>query len=115
MDINAFYQNAAGFAPNPLQQAVWDAYAGAEGHPALLVRAGTGAGKTEAVLFPALADSRFRRRIILILPSKALIEDMGERIKGIGERLSASGVVDLDITVDMGGSCRRYQCRNGAV
>ena len=115
MDINSFYEKAAGFVPNPLQKAVWDTYLKADGHPSLLFRAGTGQGKTEAVLFPALADRNPQRRIILVLPSKALIEDMGERIRCIGARLSSSAMSDLDITMDMGGSCRRFQCQGGTV
>lgn len=109
MDIDQFYQNAAGFSPNPLQKAVWDAYANSEGHPALLVKAGTGTGKTEAALFPALADRESKpRRIILVMPSKALIEDMGERVKELLKRLSDNLDLDLNLTVDMGGSCRRF-------
>jgi CRISPR-associated endonuclease/helicase Cas3 len=115
MDMITFYNKIGQFAPNPLQQAVWQAYQQANSHPALLVKAGTGAGKTEAVLFPALADTTALRRIILVLPSKALIEDMGERIKQVGQRLSESKIRDIHITVDMGGSCRRYACQNGTV
>ena len=121
MDIDRFYEaatkNAKGeyFLPNPLQRSVWEAYENSEGHPALLVRAGTGEGKTEAVLFPALADQTNPRRILMILPSKALIEDMGERVKAIGEKLSENGFVDISITVDMGGSCHRFCCMEGQV
>ncbi|MBN1841083.1 MAG: CRISPR-associated helicase Cas3' [Deltaproteobacteria bacterium] len=112
MNINDYYQQAAEFSPNPLQEEVWKSYYQGDGHPAFLVRAGTGTGKTEAVLLPALADS-VQRRIIMVLPSKALIEDMGERVKKIGERLSKNRLCDLNITVDMGGSCRRFSCRHG--
>jgi CRISPR-associated endonuclease/helicase Cas3 len=115
MDIQAFYQKIGGFPPNPLQKAVWEGYGQAKKHPALLVKAGTGTGKTEAVLFPALTDSTesHDRRIIMVMPSKALIEDMGERVKIIGQRLTESYLSEFNITVDMGGSCRRYSCRSG--
>ena len=113
MDIDHFYQQAAGFSPNPLQRAVWDAYNGSDGHPALLVKAGTGTGKTEAALFPSLADREPKpRRIIIVMPSKALIEDMGERIKELLKRLSANLAMDLNLTVDMGGSCRRFSIQD---
>ncbi len=121
MEIEKFYEMATRdesgrfFLPNPLQRAVWEKFYDSNGHPAMLVRAGTGAGKTEAVLFPALADERTRRRIVMILPSKALIEDMGRRLKKIGGNLTANQSRELDITVDMGGSCKRYRCRNGTV
>ncbi len=114
MDIEEFYKAAAGFSPNPLQQAVWNAYyAEADENPAILVKAGTGTGKTEAILFPALADPA-ARRIILVLPSKALIEDMGERIKTLLKNLAKNLHRPLNLTVDMGGSCRRFSAaRNG--
>jgi CRISPR-associated endonuclease/helicase Cas3 len=114
MNIDEFYKIVAGFSPNPLQEAVWNTYYSSKHNPAMLVKAGTGAGKTEAVLFPALADNT-PRRIIMVLPSKALIEDMGDRIREIGKRLSQSKIADLSITVDMGGSCRRYTCKDGNV
>lgn len=110
MDIDLFYQKAAGFSPNPLQRAAWDAYYNeSDGHPALLIKAGTGTGKTEAVLFPAIADRAPKpRRIIIVMPSKALIEDMGERVKALLKRLSEHLDIDANLTVDMGGSCRRF-------
>ncbi len=108
MDMQTFYQKISGYTPNPLQVAVWKTYDEAEGHPALLVKAGTGAGKTEAVLFPALADENVQRRILMILPSKALIEDMGQRVREIVKKYSDYTGKHLNLTVDMGGSCRRF-------
>ena len=118
MDIDLFYKNTVAFSPNPLQRAVWDAYDHSDGHPALLIRAGTGAGKTEAVLLPALHDVDSlgkRRRIIMVLPSKSLIEDMSHRVVAIGAALSKNKITDLNITADMGGSCKRFICHNGEV
>jgi CRISPR-associated endonuclease/helicase Cas3 len=109
MNIEAFYNKAVGFHPNPLQEAVWEAFM-KDAHPSLVVRAGTGAGKTEAALLPALAAGR---RVVMVLPSKALIEDMGRRILKITERLTSCEATSLAVTVDMGGSCRRYGCSNG--
>jgi CRISPR-associated endonuclease/helicase Cas3 len=107
MNIEGYYLKSVGFSPNPLQRAVWEAYWRDE-HPALLVRAGTGTGKTEAALLPALADER---RVIMVLPSKALIEDMGQRVREIGKDLCCHDERGLAITVDMGGSCWRYVCQ----
>ena len=118
MEIDQFYKLIVGFPPNPLQVALWHAYDQSGGHPALLVRAGTGTGKTEAVLLPALHDVDSlgkRRRIIMVLPSKSLIDDMGQRVIAIGDALSKNKKMDLNITVDMGGSCKRFSCRNGDV
>jgi CRISPR-associated endonuclease/helicase Cas3 len=116
MDMEQFYKNTVAFEPNPLQHEVWNAYYQSEGHPALLIRAGTGTGKTEAILLPALNDVDNlgkRRRIIMVLPSKSLIEDMSQRVIAIANSLSLHGITDLNITVDMGGSCKRFSCRNG--
>ncbi|MBF0496485.1 MAG: CRISPR-associated helicase Cas3' [Deltaproteobacteria bacterium] len=112
MDIETYYLKAMGaeFKPNPLQKRVWEAYDQAGGYPALLIKAGTGTGKTEAALLPALSD---QRRVVMVLPSKALIEDMGQRIVKIGESLTAGSDDKLGITIDMGGSCRRHFCRDG--
>ena len=66
MQIEEYFKKAAGFSPNPLQRAVWEAYFQSENHPALLVRAGTGTGKTEAVLFPALADKAKKQRRVMV-------------------------------------------------
>ena len=109
MEIETYYQQAVGFLPNPLQKAVWKVYE-QDAHPALLIRAGTGTGKTEASLLPALADGR---RVVIVLPTKALIEDMGQRVVKIGENLSRGNAREVTITVDMGGSCRRSVCRSG--
>lgn len=113
MTIDDFYIRTVGFSPNPLQRKVWEAYAG-DPHPAILIRAGTGTGKTEAALLPALAHGDSRpTRIILVLPSKALIEDMNRRVIGIGERFTQGNGRTLAVTADMGGSCRRTVCRSG--
>lgn len=111
MKIEEYYSKTFGFSPNPLQTAVWEAYR-QDSHPALLVRAGTGTGKTEAILAPALADNR---RVVMVLPSKALIEDMGQRVRRIGGMLSSHNSGEVTVTVDMGGNCRRYVCQQGDV
>jgi CRISPR-associated endonuclease/helicase Cas3 len=112
MELTEFYQTAAGFPPNPLQQAAWEAYYAADGHPALLLRAGTGGGKTEAALLPALADADLRR-VVVVQPSKALIEDMAGRIEQILKRLSKANGRRYGLTVDMGGQVRRAVYENG--
>lgn len=112
MELTEFYETAAGFSPNPLQEAAWRAYYRAEGHPALLLRAGTGAGKTEAALLPALADPDLRR-VVIVQPSKALIEDMAGRIEHILKPLSKANGRGYGLTVDMGGQVRRSVFRDG--
>jgi len=110
MDIEDFYGQVAGFPPNPLQRAAWQAFWKTQ-HPALLIRAGTGSGKTEAALLPPLAAGR---RVLFVLPFKALLEDLGIRLVRIGRRFSEAFRRPFALTLDMGGSCRRIRCVDGA-
>ncbi len=73
-----FYGGAAeGLHPNPMQEQTMALLKdpGADGF--LLLKAPTGSGKTEAVLAPALEAGR---RLFLILPSRALVEDQRGRL-----------------------------------
>ncbi|NUM35035.1 MAG: CRISPR-associated helicase Cas3' [Candidatus Brocadiae bacterium] len=113
MNREEYYQEIVGFHPNPLQKAVWEHYYASQGKPAFLIKAGTGTGKTEAVALPALFDKNPKqRRIIMILPSKALLEDMLERFRKIGNNLSNQNIRNISITMDMGGCCKRFLYRN---
>lgn len=109
MDMERFYRQVAGFPPNPLQRAAWEAFWKTE-HPAMLIRAGTGSGKTEAALLPPLAAGR---RVLFVLPFKALLEDLSIRLARIGCRFSKAFERPLALTLDMGGSCRRIRCVDG--
>ncbi|MBE9204528.1 CRISPR-associated helicase Cas3' [Synechocystis salina LEGE 06099] len=81
IDGNAIYQrlgnNGEGFTPNRMQQALMTHIMDEGSHPAVLFKAPTGSGKTEAILLPALAN---RNRLILVMPTRSLIEDQSERI-----------------------------------
>lgn len=57
------------------QQKAWDAV---EKRKNVIVAAGTGSGKTEAVLLPALANGL---RVILVYPTKALLQDQVLRVQ----------------------------------
>ncbi len=64
----------------------------------IVLDVGTGAGKTEAALLPLFQKSRESGiRIILIYPTKALIEDQKSRIDGILEKLKLENCLRLGI------------------
>lgn len=60
--------------PTPFQREVWKAVS--LGHPAHLVPAPTGTGKTEAAAFPALS---LGMRLIFALPARSLVDDLEDR------------------------------------
>jgi len=62
----------------------------------IIVSAGTGSGKTEAVLLPALANNL---RVILVYPTKALLQDQISRVQELWERVRgkpATGRISID-------------------
>lgn len=75
-DVEQAYQTLGNFSPNQMQRRVWQEFAkesSIQQSPAFLLQAFTGSGKTEAVLFPALA---FRRRLVFVLPARSLVDDL---------------------------------------
>lgn len=108
--IENFYAQAtsSGFVPNALQQAVWESWS--TGKTGLIVKAPTGTGKTEACTYPALAQ---HRRIVLVLPAKALVDDHKERFKRVLHHLSAADLVKghkplRRLLIDTGDSTELY-------
>ncbi len=79
------YQAICNFIPYAMQQALFNHLA--TGEDALLLRAPTGSGKTEAVLIPSLA---LGKRLILPLPTRSLIEDHEQRIQKYLVKFSTS-------------------------
>lgn len=70
------YQQFARFDPNPMQEELFDYIAPEKKNPAVLLKAPTGSGKTEAVLLPSLNSNR---RLFLIFPSRSLVDDQIDR------------------------------------
>lgn len=106
------YQDLAGFSPNPMQSEVFQAISDTE-NPAILVKAPTGAGKTESVLFPALAKGY---RLFLPLPAKSLLEDQKKRIEGYllkFSRLVENRNREVSLVVDTGSQMYRWVYQNG--
>jgi|Deesub1362A_J573_1020465.scaffolds.fasta_scaffold02693_3 CRISPR-associated endonuclease/helicase Cas3 len=65
----------------------------------IILKVGTGGGKTESILLPSISS---KKRIIIIYPAKALLEDQELRLKKIIEKLSGTIASPLYLTVDTG-------------
>jgi CRISPR-associated endonuclease/helicase Cas3 len=108
--VDEFYQEIAGFKPNPMQIEMFDGLYHQD-HPAFLMKGPTGSGKTESVLFPALASGT---RLILPLPSRSLLEDQKGRIEKYIKRFSAlQPEREFSLVVDTGSQMRRFIYKNG--
>jgi CRISPR-associated endonuclease/helicase Cas3 len=111
-DCQFWYQQLGGFAPNPMQQEMWDAIAN-NPDPAILLKSPTGSGKFESVLFPALAN---RYRLIIPLPARSLLEDQKQRLEKYLERFSALYPQrEISLVIDTGSQMYRCIYRDGKV
>ncbi|MCD8488246.1 MAG: CRISPR-associated helicase Cas3' [Desertifilum sp.] len=114
-DGEAIYQKLAGFSPNPMQEKMFRAIAATE-HPAILLKAPTGTGKTESILFPALARGY---RLFLPLPARSLLEDQKERIENYLLKFSNPDIFpenkdrEISMVVDTGSQIYRWVYKNG--
>ena len=97
------------FQPNALQREVWTAWQDpAEPNPGLVVKAPTGVGKTEACALPALAAGR---RVVMVLPAKALVDDHKRRFSLMLQALSMDG--ERRLLVDTGDAVDLMEWRDG--
>lgn len=106
------YQQLAGFDPNPMQAEVFQAICNSE-DPALLVKGPTGTGKTESILFPALAKGY---RLFLPLPARSLLEDQKDRIEKYlleFSKLPDNCNREVSLVVDTGSQMYRWVYQNG--
>ncbi len=109
-DCHFWYQQLAGFTPNPMQQKLFDLIEQKEFSP-FLFKSPTGSGKFEAVLFPALST---KCRLILPLPARSLIEDQKQRIQKYLKRFSALNPErEISLVIDTGSQMQRWVYRNG--
>lgn len=112
LEAEQIYQQLAGFAPNPMQAEVFQAICDSD-DPALLVKGPTGTGKTESVLFPALAKGY---RLFLPLPARSLLEDQKDRIEKYllkFSQLSENQNREVSLVVDTGSQMYRWVYQNG--
>jgi CRISPR-associated endonuclease/helicase Cas3 len=110
-DIQQLYQGICGFAPNEMQRDLYQKLA--QGDDALLLRAPTGSGKTEAVWVPALA---LGKRLIMPLPTRSLLEDHERRLTKYLQRFSLlrqNKDRPIALIIDTGEESRRHVFVNG--
>lgn len=98
------YQQFANFKPNPMQEKLFTCIANKDLNPALLLKAPTGSGKTEAVLIPSLESGR---RLFLIFPSRSLVDDQIRRCEEYLERASKKINKSYALVVDTGAESQR--------
>ncbi|WP_310484735.1 CRISPR-associated helicase Cas3' [Chamaesiphon sp. VAR_48_metabat_403] len=108
-----FYDRLAGFKPNSMQSKLFDAIYDPEDtkHPAILLKGDTGTGKTESILFPALASGY---RIFFPLPARSLLEDQKQRIEQYLKKFSQLYPGrEFSMVVDTGSQMHRWIYQNG--
>ncbi len=111
-DCKIAYEKLGGdkFQPNPMQKDMFKAIDN-DSPPAILLKSPTGSGKTESVLFPALARGY---RLFLPLPARSLLEDQKERIeKYLIEFSRQQPDREISLVVDTGSQMYRWVYRNG--
>ena len=104
------YQNLAKFKPNPMQEKLFAYIAPEEQNPALLLKAPTGSGKTEAVLIPSLESGR---RLFLIFPSRSLVDDQIRRCEEYLQRSSKKTGKSYALVIDTGAESVRTVFEDG--
>lgn len=103
--LTAYQQFAGkGFTPNPMQEELFSHIANEDLNPALLLKAPTGSGKTEAVLIPSLAS---KRRLFLVFPSRSLVDDQIRRCEEYLQRASKKINKSYALVVDTGAESQR--------
>jgi CRISPR-associated endonuclease/helicase Cas3 len=107
-EIESFYKIATGFTPHIMQREIWRTVI-ENNDTALLLKAPTGSGKTEAASLPLLGDNK---RVVIVLPSKALLDDHFGRFSTILTELSKDGAKRL--LIDTGDRSELYRFVRGA-
>ena len=106
------YQQYAGenFTPNPMQKELFTRITAEGENPALLLKAPTGSGKTEAVLIPSLESNR---RLFLIFPSRSLVDDQIDRCERYFQRASEKTDKSYALVIDTGAESVRTVFKDG--
>lgn len=107
--LNA-YKQFTEFNPNSMQEELFDLIAPKDTNPALLLKAPTGSGKTEAVLIPSLASNR---RLFLIFPSRSLVDDQIDRCEKYLRHASGKSDRSYALVVDTGAESVRTVFKDG--
>ncbi|MGE0826758.1 MAG: DEAD/DEAH box helicase [Candidatus Binatia bacterium] len=78
MSLEDIYKQHGFVEPYLHQREAWQQIVQQQPHRNLIIAAGTGSGKTESALLPALETGK---RVILLYPTKALLQDQFERVR----------------------------------
>jgi len=113
VDIAQAYAQITSFdTPNPMQCQVWKHVYESKWGVGLLLKAPTGSGKTEAVSVPASASGD--RRLIMVYPTRSLVDDQIERFQRMLAAQSKQGSGRaLTLVVDTGAQSIRYTWKDG--
>ena len=100
-DIKAKFKQVTEFDPHHFQLEAWQHIVPQNPHKNTIIAAGTGSGKTEAALLPALATGK---RLILNFPTKALLQDQRERVVDLWCKMKNQCTEEADkhIAIDTG-------------
>lgn len=109
-DCNYWYQTLANFSPNEMQKQAFEQIVNQD-NPAFLLKAPTGSGKFEAILFPILARGD---RLILPLPARSLIDDQKQRAEKYLIAISKLYPErEFSLVIDTGSQMYRWVYRDG--
>jgi CRISPR-associated endonuclease/helicase Cas3 len=114
LESQQVYQAVGRFTSNPMQdELARELDREKNPSPAILLKAPTGSGKTEAILFPALANNY---RLFLVLPTRSLLDDQHKRIHGYLEefsKLDQNRDREISLVIDTGAEMDRWLYING--
>ncbi|GEM_PF-5663410 len=98
MDIEkAFRLINENFKPREHQKKCWDLID--DDLPGIILLSGTGSGKTEAILIPALFKNK---RLVMVYPTRSLVNDQINRVRDYIRVLMSNGMPRKTIILDLG-------------